>query len=822
MTDIPDVSPLTVWVGSVRHVFAPGRDVTVGHGGHCDVPLEATGTDGAAPPIRDVVLRFAGTHWLAVDQSHHGLFLDGVRMSTIDIRDGLTITLGDPHRGPRLTFQVTAPDDTPAPITDPIGVKIPAERPAPVGEPTTTRIRAQPAPSEPVEPETTRIQAQPAPVVAVVPEPETTRIQAQPALPSFPVVPPQHSPLERPTRPFRYLSDDPATEVVPAKGLVERMTEATRKLLPTRTDPGAESGAESGPGALTPQTNRLPLLPGARTIGVAAHDLGLTVEGHQLLSNVSFTSLPGSLLAVVGPSAARNFALTGLLNGTRSLSSGILTVDGHDVHAEPQAMRFRVGVVARDNRVHPGLTVERALDYAAELRLPPNTPPESRDRVVNQVLDELELTPHRGTKVANLPPEALRCASLAVELLTRPSLLVVDGPGAGLDPGQEAHVMVLLRRQADLGCVVVVAGAALTHLNLCDQVLVLTPAGQLAFAGPPAHLEPALGSTDWSEIFARISADPYGAHHAFLVRQHASVSPTPPSVARPERLTPELGFGRQFRILARRQLMLLLASPVYSLFLLLLPFALGALTLLIPGHSGLGRAGPLTSTSSSNTHEALEILAALNFAAVVMGTAVSIRDLVAERRIFRREQKVGLSTSAYLLAKIVVFGLIAAGQAAILTTIVIAGKGGPQHGALLLGNADVELFLSVAATAVVSTIVGLALSAIGKSMGEVLPLAVPAVLASLLFAGGLASLVGTWGYDQISWFVPAQWGFAAAAATVDLHRVDRLAEQNALWAHYSGWWVFDMLMLVVFGVAWAGFARFRLRPPITSRATGTA
>ena len=135
---------------------------------------------------------------------------------------------------------------------------------------------------------------------------------------------------------------------------------------------------------------------------------------------------------------------------------------------------------------------------------------------------------------------------------------------------------------------------------------------------------------------------------------------------------------------------------------MILPFALAGLTLLIPGTSGLDR----PTATSRNTHEAVEILASLNFAAVLLGSALSIRDLVRERRVFRREQAVGLSASAYLGAKIVVFGGAAAILTAILTAVVLAVKGQPTHGAVLLGNADVELYVSVAATAIVSAIVG--------------------------------------------------------------------------------------------------------------------
>jgi ABC transport system ATP-binding/permease protein len=591
----------------------------------------------------------------------------------------------------------------------------------------------------------------------------------------------------------------PQDEQSKGRRLIERMS--TRKLRAARPAPrSAEPNT----------THRLPLRQGARVVGVTAYQLALTVDGHELLSDVSFTARPGTLTAVIGPSA-RNSALLGLLAGTRKLSSGTITVDEHDVHAEPELMRTRIGIVTSDDLVHPRLTVERAVGYAAELRLPPDTSRDHRRHVVNQVLDELELTPHRATRIAKLSPEVRRCAAMAIELITRPTLLVVDEPGAGLDETQEYHVMAMLRRQADLGCVVVMAmtSTSVNHLNMCDQMLLLTPTGAPAFVGPPLQIHSAMGTTDWSQVIAKVSADPHGAHRAFLARQQASALTAPPPVAAPAPPPAGLTVKQQIRLVARRQVRLLFAKPVYLLLLALLPFGLAALTLLIPGASGLDRAGP----NSTNPHEAIEILAALNIAAVIMGTALTIGDLVGQRRAFRREQSVGLSTLAYLAGKIIVFSVAAAIQTAILTTIVILVKGGPAHGAVVLHNPDVELYVSVAATAIVSAIVGLALSSLGNSLREVLPLVVPVILASLLFAGGLVTLVGTWGFDQISWFIPAQWGFAASGSTVDLHRVDALAANAAMWTHYSGWWVFDMVMLLVLGAMWAVFVLYRLRPP---------
>jgi ABC transport system ATP-binding/permease protein len=787
MRNDPFASPLTVWVGPTRYVFGPGRDIVVGYGTRWDIPLYLPGNapPAAAPTHPELVLRFAGTRWVAIDNSRNGFFVNGARVSTVDIRDGQAITIGDPQRGPRLVFRIGAPAGPPGPPPPGPPRRPPAPPPpAPVApppdehEPTlrTTRRIAIPAPRPP----SVQRPSQPPPPIAAPPPPAPLTESA--AAPPPPAAVEDQQPKGR--------------------GLIERMTDATRKLRAPRAPLPTPLPTEE-----PVLTHRLPLKAGARTVGLAAYQLALTVDEHELLTDVSFTARPGTLTAVTGPSAARNSVLLGLLAGTRDLDSGRITVDGHDIHAEPQAMRARIGIVPRGDRLHPQLTVQRALGYAAELRLPADASPEDRQRVVDQVLEELELTPFRSTRISKLAPEFRRCAAMAIELLARPTLLLVDEPGAGLDAAQESHVMAVLRRQADIGCVVVASvtsSTSLAHLNMCDQVVVLTSRGTVAFAGAPVEIGPAMATTDWSEVLAQVSGDPDGAHRAFRARQQA---PDPPEVAEPWPTPAEPALKRQIWLVAGRQARLFFADRRYLLFLAALPFALAGLTLLIPGHSGLSQPG----SNGRNPHEAVEILAALNIAAVIIGIALTIRDLVGERRIFRREQAVGLSPTAYLTAKIAFFSVAAAALTAITFTIVVSVKGRPVHGAVLLYDATVELYVSVAVTAIVSAIIGLAVSTMGTSLRGVVGLAVPVILASLLFAGGLITLVGTWGYDQISWFIPSQWGFAASAATVDLRRVDALAANAQMWTHYVGWWMFDMVMLVLLGAVWAGIARYRLR-----------
>jgi hypothetical protein len=85
------------------------------------------------------------------------------------------------------------------------------------------------------------------------------------------------------------------------------------------------------------------------------------------------------------------------------------------------------------------------------------------------------------------------------------------------------------------------------------------------------------------------------------------------------------------------------------------------------------------------------------------------------------------------------------------------------------------------------------------------------IMISMVLAGGLIPVTGRLLLDQISWLVPARWGFSAAASTVDLNNVEAGLPVDRLWRHVRSAWLFDMGMLVVLAVVFTGIVRFRLR-----------
>jgi ABC-type multidrug transport system ATPase subunit len=777
--------PLIVWLGPRRYAFPPGRDVTVGLDGGADIRLDRS--VGSTAPL--VVLHFNGSQWIAVDRSEAGIYVDGVRMSTVFVHDGRAITLGDPQHGPRLIFQLGAPPaPPPPPRVAPPPMRPPAPPPPRPPPPPPPRPVAHfqpptPPPPPPIAPGASR-PTQWAPPLPLAPPPE----QGEPVAPP-PFPPPQPKP----------------TVAARLTGAIQKLKARRLKRRPREAVP-QDKAIDRPPESVTPPPTTIagPL---------EARRVRLSVDGEQALADLSFTASPGTVTSVIGLSEASTSALVDVLAGAVQPSMGEVDFDGHDVAADD--VRPHVGVVPRHDLLRPQLTVEQALRYAAELRFPPSTSAEQRREAVRSVLDKLELTALRTLKAGTLTAEERKRASLAAELLTDPALIVFDEPTSDLDPEAAQRITATLRQLADEGRVVLEATSAPTELDVCDQVVLLTPTGIPMFAGPPSQIGPQLGTTDWTKIVARARTDPYGAHDEYLARLPEPPPPEPPPAPSEPPNAPlvQRNTLRQIAVSTRRQAWLMVGDQRYFIFLAILPVFFGAISLLVPGDAGLGPA----SRYGSNPDQALAILTVLTFGAIAMGTALGIRDLFGEQSVFRREQAHGLSASAFLAGKAIVYSLTAIVQTAVITIVATVGQTPPAHGAVLLGHnrlaASVELFIALAVTAIVTALVALALSSLATLYEQVLLTAVMIVLVSMVFAGALFPVSGRFPLEQIAGLVPSRWGFAAAASTVDVHAVNPLAEADGSWRHSSGQWLLDMGLLIGYGVIATAALRWRLRRP---------
>ncbi|WP_426362419.1 FHA domain-containing protein [Streptomyces sp. E-08] len=537
-------------------------------------------------------------------------------------------------------------------------------------------------------------------------------------------------------------------------------------------------------------------------VSLDVRSLAVTVDHGRrtLIDEVSFPVGQKCLLAVVGPSGAGKSTLLGALTGQRPADRGTVLYDGRDLYKDYAELRQRIGLVPQDDILHLQLTVRRALGYAAELRFPEDTVAAERRARVDEVIRELGLVERAEQPIHSLSGGQRKRVSVALELLTKPSLLFLDEPTSGLDPGMDRSVMHMLRGLADDGRTVVVVTHSVLSLDVCDRLLVLAPGGRVAYYGPPADTLGFFGFEQWPEAFEAFENDrgrdwagQYRSsrfHRRYIADAtarpdvpvppggRAAVEPAPPPKAQ--------SWGSQLRTLVRRYAAALSADRTFLAIMIALPFVMGAMARAL-------------SEGSLNPESTLNVLLILCVGGVLTGAANAVRELVKERTIYRRERAVGLSRSAYLASKVVVLGLITVVQAVVLTLVALIGV--PLNvpgGKGVLMPPLVEITLAVALLAFTAMMLGLLVSALVRKEEVTMPLLVLLAIVQVVFCGALLKVRGTPVLEQLAWLVPSRWAFAAMGATIDIGKTAP-SEKTAdpLMRHTAEAWLFDMGMMVV-------------------------
>ena len=362
--------------------------------------------------------------------------------------------------------------------------------------------------------------------------------------------------------------------------------------------------------------SRAPVRSGTRrAVGARIDAIGVGQHAgeRQILHEVSLSIEPGELIAIAGGSGAGKTTLLEILAGSRAPSTGQVMQDGVRVDADA-TRHLGIGYVPQDDIIHGEMPLRRTLQYAARLRLPAGTSSGQADRVVDEILRELDLADRRDIAVRMLSGGQRKRASIAVELLTRPRTFFLDEPTSGLDPSTSAEVVRLLRQLTRRGVTVVLTTHEPATIDRCDQVVFLTRNGHLALAfagfffGLTYGLLQIVGER---AIFRRehrsgLSAGAYvAAKIGVLVPVLAAVTAVLLGVLRALDRLPAMGWG------------------VYaSLLVTLLVEAVSALTL-----------GLLASAAVSNAAQAALALPMLCFPQVLFaGAVVPVADMAAPGR----------------------------------------------------------------------------------------------------------------------------------------------------------------------------------------------
>ncbi|MEV8585986.1 FHA domain-containing protein [Streptomyces sp. NPDC051180] len=549
------------------------------------------------------------------------------------------------------------------------------------------------------------------------------------------------------------------------------------------------------------------------SVSFSARHLTVTVDGgKQILKDVSFGVPEKSLIGVIGPSGSGKSTLLKALTGYRPANEGDVLYDNRSLYKQFAELRQRIGLVPQDDILHKELTVQKALRYAAKLRFPGDTATAEREARIDEVLRELKLDIHKEKKVTSLSGGQRKRVSVALELLTKPSLIFLDEPTSGLDPGMDRDVMQLLRGLADDGRTVLVVTHSVAELGLCDKLLVMAPGGSVAYFGPPEEALNFFGYSTWADVFSAFENyrdyDWAGRwkgsqHYQMYAADIDAVAAQPVQMPQHSMTRPPKpqGWGSQLWTLIRRYVSVIASDKGFLGLMVILPAVLGAVSVVIPADFGLGSPKP----PSRFNGDAGTIMLILAVGMCFSGAANSVRELIKERVIYERERATGLSRSAYLMSKVIVLGLITAFQGVIICGIGFSTRALPEEG--LFMPPAVELCVQVIALGLTSMMFGLVISALVKTAEKTMPLLVMFAIIQVVFTGILFQVYGSPGLEQFAWLMPSRWGIAGAGTTLDLARLmppwdhKNPTDTDPLWEHTVAQWSLDLgiqlLMAVV-------------------------
>ncbi|MDT9699065.1 FHA domain-containing protein [Streptomyces sp. P17] len=752
----PTAPVLVMETESGSTVMTPSRDYHVGRDPLCDIVI-----DDARVSWHHAVLHPEADHWTLEDEnSTNGTYTDGHRIHERGVGPGTVIRFGNPADGPRAVL-LDRPEPGP-------------ERPSAVSMPAQTGTFRQPTSVRPLPTRTVRI-GRAADNDLVLDDLVVSRHHAElRALPDG-----GHEIADLGSHNGTFLNGGPITAAPVLPGDVIGIGHSAFCLVGDELQEYVDTGE----------------------ISLEVQDLTVAVDHGRktLLDRVSFPVGEKCLLAVVGPSGAGKSTLLNALTGQRPADHGTVVYDGRDLYRDYAELRQRIGLVPQDDILHSQLTVRSALSYAAELRFPQDTAKAERRARVDEVIGELGLEQRAGQPVHSLSGGQRKRVSVALELLTKPSLLFLDEPTSGLDPGMDRSVMHMLRDLADDGRTVIVVTHSVLSLDVCDRLLVLAPGGRIAYYGPPDDALAYFGFDQWPEAFEAFERDQdrdwagdyttSPLHHRYVA--DATAQPRLPRSG-PVVITPPRrprSRGAQLGTLIRRYTAALSADRTFLAIMIALPFVMGAMARALAG-------------SALTRDTALNALLILCVGAVLTGAANAVRELVKERVIYRRERAVGLSRSAYLMSKVVVLGTITVLQAVVLTLVALLGVDlNAPGGEGVLMSPLVEIIIAVALLAFTAMMLGLLVSALVRKEEVTMPLLVLLAIVQVVFCGALLKLDGVPGLEQLAWLVPSRWALGAMAGTVDLARiVPGDLTGDPLFGHSAGVWLLNIAMLLVLSV----------------------
>ena len=199
-----------------------------------------------------------------------------------------------------------------------------------------------------------------------------------------------------------------------------------------------------------------------------------------VVDGVSLEVLPGELVALLGPNGAGKTTTVEIIEGYRTGDTGRVHVLGSDPGSGGPALRARVGLMLQGGGFDPRARPRETLRQYGQFHEHP--------RDADELLDLVGLQAVARTRYRRLSGGERQRLGLAVALVGRPEVMILDEPTAGMDPEARAQTRAIVSDLRDSGVAVLLTSHDLVDVErLADRIAILD-AGRIVASGTPAQL----------------------------------------------------------------------------------------------------------------------------------------------------------------------------------------------------------------------------------------------------------------------------------------------------------------------------------------------
>jgi ABC-2 type transport system ATP-binding protein len=235
-------------------------------------------------------------------------------------------------------------------------------------------------------------------------------------------------------------------------------------------------------------------------------------NGVHALRDVSLT-IPKGMFGLLGPNGAGKSTLMRILATLQEADAGRVTLDGIDVLRDHEAVRRTLGYLPQEFGLYPRATAEEMLDHFAVLKGVVDA--RERRETVRSLLQQTNLYEARGQRLGSFSGGMRQRFGIAVALIGRPRLIIVDEPTAGLDPAERARFLNLLSELGEDAVVILSTHIVEDVSELCTRMAVIRD-GSILLEGEPPEAVRALRGRIWRREVPRERLAEFEAEHAVV------------------------------------------------------------------------------------------------------------------------------------------------------------------------------------------------------------------------------------------------------------------------------------------------------------------